>query len=454
MPIRNVPGTDLKYHLIAFDAEGNERAPDPDGAGPQGLLSQRVLESLSGEAYTDIFILSHGWKGDMPAAIDQYDRWIKAMADNQDDRQRMRNQRPGFKALLIGFHWPSQPWGDESLGGAGVSFGAPATDGLEDPLEGMINNAAERIADTPAARDALRIIFDAARRDARPGQLPPEVAQAYATLNGEAGLGGGGAAAAPEADREPFDPERYYQATRQDEQSRGGGVSFGGGFSLGGLLSPLRQLSFWTMKARGRKVGERGGAQLLRALQSATTEQVRFHLMGHSFGCIVVSSMLCGVDERGQLLRPVNSVALVQGALSLWSYCSRITHAGDQPGYFRSLIADHRVAGPIITTHSKFDTAVGRFYPLGAGLARQVVFDPTELPKYGGLGAYGIQGPDIDLVELSLKAATEEYGFQAGKVYNLECSHYINQMDGASGAHSDIAKPEVAHAVWQAAQAH
>ena len=48
--------------------------------------------------------------------------------------------------------------------------------------------------------------------------------------------------------------------------------------------------------------------------------------------------------------------------------------------------------------------------------------------------------------------ASEGYGFEAGKVYNLDCSGFINQGGGAAGAHSDIAKSAVAHAVWEAAR--
>jgi hypothetical protein len=42
------------------------------------------------------------------------------------------------------------------------------------------------------------------------------------------------------------------------------------------------------------------------------------------------------------------------------------------------------------------------------------------------------------------------YGFRGGRVYNLDASGFINEGSGASGAHSDIAKPAVAHAFWQA----
>ena len=157
-------------------------------------------------------------------------------------------------------------------------------------------------------------------------------------------------------------------------------------------MRPLRVLSFWKMKDRGRRFGETGGRSLLDELQRVTSETVRFHLMGHSFGCIVVSAMLAGPGGRA-LARPVHSAALLQGAFSLWSYCSDIPVARGRPGYFHSVVEGGRVAGPIITSQSTFDTAVGRFYPLGAGAARQVDFAPGQLPKYGAVGAFGLRGP-------------------------------------------------------------
>jgi len=85
---------------------------------------------------------------------------------------------------------------------------------------------------------------------------------------------------------------------------------------------------------------------------------------------------------------------LVQGATSLWGFCSAIPSV-DKPGYFRNIVEHGRVSGPIVTTQSKRDTAVGAIYPVAAGVALQVSFAPGHLPKYGGLGAFGIQGPGI-----------------------------------------------------------
>lgn len=436
MPVESVPGTNLTYYLLTFDAAGRERTEE---SGER--LSRGVVDLLSREPISDVFLMSHGWKGDVPAAKDQYERWIGAMARCDDDIAQMRQTRPGFRPLLIGLHWPSLPYGDESLS-SGVSFNVSG-----DPVEALIEQAAERISDTPAVRAALRTVFDAAGEDIAPSTLPQVVRAAYEVLDREAALADEGVAGAPGADREPFDPERFYQATQQDP------VSFGASGN-GGMLSVLQQMSFWKMKDRARQIGETGGFELLTALQRAVPaeRQIRFHLMGHSFGCIVMSATLAGPAGEGTLVRPVDSVALLQGALSLWSYCTDIPMAAGKAGYFASVVAENKVAGPVVTTQSEFDTAVGKLYPWAAGVARQVVFAPGELPKYGAVGTFGIRGPGPDVVDLEMLPVGSAYEFAPGKVYNLESSRYIRQGGGLSGAHSDIAHAEVAHAVWQAAQ--
>src|SRR3546814_1454177 len=46
--------------------------------------------------------------------------------------------------------------------------------------------------------------------------------------------------------------------------------------------------------------------------------------------------------------------------------------------------------GPIVTTRSVHDTAVGKYYPMGARLSGSRTL--AELPKYGGVGSFGLQG--------------------------------------------------------------
>jgi hypothetical protein len=461
MPLRQIAGTDAEYHLISFDKDGVERRED-DGT----LESETVLAKLAdpASAFTDIFLSSHGWKGDIPAAIEQYDKWVGAMAHATADRNAAAQARPGFKALVIGFHWPSLPYGDEDIpmdGAPGVLSGTPTSNGAKS-IDAQVDAYADRIVDTPAARNALRTIFTAAQKDdGTSPTLPANVRAAYEQLYKESGLGNGNVDAAPGCDHEQWDPEAIYQEARTgggNAPSPSGAPGLLGGNGFGSklketLLSPLRQASFWKMKDRARIVGESGGHELLRRMQLATKPNVHFHLMGHSFGCIVVSATIVGKQGSAPLPRPIDSLVLVQGALSLWSYCGNIPYASGKGGYFNTIVARHLVRGPIVTTRSSFDTAVGSLYPKAAGLKRQLVLGDEKFPKYGGIGTFGIQGLGNSATDVRIGPATTRYGFTGGRVYNVEASGIIKTGGGFSGAHSDIAHPEVAHIVWEAALA-
>ena len=65
--------------------------------------------------------------------------------------------------------------------------------------------------------------------------------------------------------------------------------------------------------------------------------------------------------------------------------------------------------GPIITTISAKDSAVGRFYPIGAGARGDVQFAPGTFPKYGGVGLFGARGPGLDIVDLKMKPVNVAY---------------------------------------------
>jgi hypothetical protein len=433
MPHHTIPHTETSYALVCFDEDGAERSDDRDAPGER--FSQKVIEEARQHPPTDIFLFSHGWKGDVLAAVDQYDKWIGALVNEQPDRARMEARPGGFQPLFVGLHWPSLPWGDEEIG-AGANFavqGGSATD--------LIDLYARRLGDKPEVRAALTVIFEEARTNAAADALTDSARRAYLQLDKALDLGENQLGGPPEADREPFDPDAAVDSSLEL------GADFGG-LDLGGaILSPLRQLSFWMMKKRARKVGEGGMNDVLNRLQRASAG-ARVHLMGHSFGCIVMASVLGGPGGAATLVRPVDSCVLVQGAMSLWSFSSAIPPAPGASGYFRRVLTDGKVRGPMVATISKFDTAVGRLYPAAAGVAGQVAF--AGLPKYGAIGAFGICGVE-EVRTGKMLPASEDYAFEAMRVYNLESSQFIRKGGGLSGAHSDICGPEVAHAIWQAA---
>jgi hypothetical protein len=440
MPTHLTPRHQLPYFLLCVDESGAERREEDST-----LLSERIMQAVgaSDPKVTDVFVMSHGWKGDVEGAIDQYDRWIDAMADCTEDRARSRAVRPGFTPLLVGFHWPSLPFSDEEMGGNAFDTSAGAGE------DAFVDTWAGRIADTPAARAALRTLFAAALDNLEPERLSAPVVAAYQILDREAELGTGGPAAAPEADRAGFDPQQLYLDSLDAE------ASFGEG-SVGGLLAPLRQLSFWKMKKRARTCGETGGHRLIAAIRADGRDHLRIHLMGHSFGCIVVASMLCGADAARPLR--VSSALLVQGALSLWSFAAQLPGDERAAGWFRPVLAQGCVSGPLVITTSRFDRAVGSLYPLAAGAAGQVAYDASstmEFPVYGALGAFGAQGAGVNAEarSLSLGDSMSDQALVPQRVYNVNADAVIRSGGGLSGAHSDIAHAEVGHLFWNAALA-
>lgn len=447
MSVETVPGHDITYHLVAYGKDGQER---PEGSG---LYSRVLLGKAAADHPSDVFLFSHGWNGDIPAARRQYGNWLAAMADRTEDRAKADTMPGGFRPLLVGLHWPSKAWGDEELSGASFAAdldaqaaGEPGGAGADD-IQLLVNRFADRLTDSDRTRQALRTIIEAALDDPAPATLPAHVRQAYLTIDSETGMGEDGVGGSPGDDRESFDPEATYQACLQED------VASFGGPSLGGVLAPLRILTFWQMKRRARVFGESGAAELLSALQQAAPA-ARYHLMGHSFGCIVASAAVAGPVGAASGRRPVSTLVLVQGAMSLWSFCSSIPAQPERHGYFNPVTTGGLVHGPIVTTTSVHDRAVAVFYPLGARARQQIeYFVPGQLPVYGGIGTFGVHGPGLQITDEILRPAGDPYDFSPGQVYNLDSDAVIAKGSGASGAHSDIGHPEVAHAVWQAVTA-
>jgi hypothetical protein len=444
MPVRTLPGSDLSYALVVFDENGVERS-EADGTRMSATLTERLGDAS--RPVSDVFLIAHGWQGDVPAAIAQFDRWIGAMAAQESDRAAARERPGGFTPLIVGLHWPSLPFGDEAVPASAPALLSGGDAGGAAGADDSVDAWARRIADTPRARHAIETIHEAARNDAEAPS--PALVQAYRTLFAESGLSTGGSAAAPGADQDAFDPAAIIEQTRAVTPATAPSTQLlGVGDTVRGLLlSPLRQLSFWKMKDRARSFGESGAHDLLVRLQTVAPN-ARFHLMGHSFGCIVASATVAGPPAGPDLPRPVDSLFLVQGALSLWSYAGDIPYAPGSAGYFHRIVERGLVRGPIVTTRSSHDTAVGRFYPIGAQIKKQLVLG-NDFPAYGGIGSFGIQGI-AEIRDQPMGDASYRYGFRPGTIYNLEASSVIRNGGGASGAHSDIAHPEVAHAFWSA----
>lgn len=466
MALQHFSNNSQTYHLLSFNKDGVE---EPGAGGVPDSDAAIAALTTPGDEITDVFIISHGWQNDGDDAIAQYNSWLEAYnPDRADD---------GIRPLIIALHWPSKAWSDKKVV---ASNNGLLADDAPDASEGVITvpeaveEYARSIADTDAARKALETILTTVATEpdatvAAGDPLPSSLTEAYATLLREAGVdadpaddvardSGGGGLLADDADAEDnaVGPDVWdlgeivagtTEGTPQSET-----LLLGDGLFAKlreGLLTALRQLTFWTMKKRARTFGESGGSQLLRRIQEASPT-VRVHLMGHSFGTVVVSSMVRGPGaDPVPPLRPVDSMFLVQGAVSLWAFADELPkNVGEGRGYFADVVTPAFATGPIVATRSIHDHAVGKFYPLAARVSREYLL-ADELPRYGGLGEYGIQGAGaIELPALKKGASTAPGPLVRGKVYNIDASEVIATGDGPGGAHSDLAHRELTQLAW------
>jgi hypothetical protein len=197
-------------------------------------------------------------------------------------------------------------------------------------------------------------------------------------------------------------------------------------------------LSYFMMKQRAGVVGEKGVAPLID--EFAKKEKLkRIHLIGHSFGGRVIAAAAKAANNEN---KKIHSASFLQAAFSHNGF----SPAAQMNGYFRSVIEQQRVTGPLIATHTENDTAVGIAYPLASRMSGTVAAKlGDENDKYGGLGRNGAQKMGENEVTVGdLLAVGGAYQFKPGVIHNLHASDFIKN-------HGDVTGKEVASAVAAAA---
>jgi thioesterase domain-containing protein len=204
-----------------------------------------------------------------------------------------------------------------------------------------------------------------------------------------------------------------------------------------GIKAGARRLlnftTYYKMKARAGLVGQTGVAEVLRQVRRRCPE-IKLHLIGHSFGGRLVTAV---ADSLGSDAR-ADSLILLQAAYSHNGLAAKFD--GEHDGFFRKVVSEQKVDGPLVITHTKNDKAVGVAYPLASRISRDnaaaLIGDAND--PYGGMGRNGAQHTPVDGNEQALRAAGGQYTLQPGTIYNLNSDEFI-------GDHSDICGEEVAH---------
>jgi hypothetical protein len=168
----------------------------------------------------------------------------------------------------------------------------------------------------------------------------------------------------------------------------------------------------------------------------------RIHLVGHSFGCrTVTAAAATSTTDKLQ------SMSLLQAAFSHNGFSKSMN------GFFRNVVDNHRIKGPIILTYTPNDRAVGIAYPVASRLSGTVASafgDAND--KFGGLGRNGAQKMEPGEVVVGvdrLLAVGGAYSWQPAHFHNLEGSKYIVDPSGRD-AHGFVTGKEVAWAISRA----
>ena len=407
-----------------------------------------ALTSFGGGQVSDVLFIAHGWNNDMAEARDLYRRFLAELRKLTDAQTPTLN---GRKLGVLAVLWPSKKFAEKELipGQAaslsqGPMVGALAAQlellkgGFDHPLsDAMLEKAKALLPKLPnsqkaqiefvqlvrgllvrppgndegnAAQFMKRNELDLLQRLSQPllANAPKLNDQGHATNVGGAKAPSGNAA--------------------------GIGNFFSGIFS--GVSNLLNLTTYYQMKDRAGVLG-RGPVASLVADIAKQPNAARIHLVGHSFGARLVTSVASTVGSAGA--PAVASMTLLQAAFSHNGFAPESPKDKIREGLFRNVVTEKRVAGPVLVTHTEKDWAVGVAYPLASRVAGQeasAIGDAGD--RFGGLGRNGPVRTPESVPQVLGKVGTS-YAFKLGALYGMDANKLIT-------SHGDIVHPETAYA--------
>ncbi|MCX5450808.1 serine-threonine protein kinase [Streptomyces nigrescens] len=436
------PVKDIRYWEIKFSKEGTLL----DDSG----LAEEICPAGDGRGEsTDLLVFSHGWNASEESARGLYREMFSLMADILPPERR---ESVGF----VGIFWPSLlfPEDEPAADGPPVNTASAAQRldirGATSPTRHHSSGTDIATALKPAFVGQEKTLDEIARlldsRPQDPNQLSQfhELVKRLVTTSNDAAEDTGEETIITRGTRDVLNAMADLAPTADDDAQ-----AFDPFAKLwSGARELLRTASYYEMKNRAGAAGKNGLGPLLAKIATAAPS-VRINLIGHSFGARLVSYALtalpAGVNGTGS---PVKSLLLIQGAFSHFAFAPKapvMTRSGAL-----SAVAD-RVDGPLLSTFTSADRAVGWWYPNASRLARQ---DNEALEhlnyRWGAMGHDGFQQQQ-NVTTLALKET--HYDFEPGSFYRLDANDVIKRrLSWFAMAHSDIRHREVACAALAAAR--
>jgi hypothetical protein len=411
----------VPYYIIPFDKRGLCE-------GPETL--KHLIDGAKQGDYSDIFLFSHGWNNDWKAATGRYEHFITGYMNMRREHGLPVPVR--YRPLLVGVFWPSAVLVSEAEVGPDIAAGDPAA--MDDAVAEERIQVRELAAELPA--DRAERFYELTQKDSLDEQEALELAGIarvfYGDEDEELQLGAPASAeeivniwakASPEP-TSPFDFSTVDASATAEPRA----ALFGGLFQKLRPRNIARTLSVYQMKDRAGRVGAHGVGPLLRRLLE--TSDARVHLLGHSYGAKVV---LAAASSGGDLPRKVDSMLLLQAAVSHLCFAEKLPGTGRAGGYRNVL---NRVNKPILSTFSANDRALTKEFHLflrrDDDVGEVQIAAAGEPPnKYAALGGFGPRGCGEKLIDI--KNVNQPYDLDPGtKIYGLRGTRTISSHGGIS----------------------
>ena len=401
-------GVHAPWYIMPFDKKGR----------PTGPRTRANLIESARQKYTHVFIFSHGWNNDWKAASERYNHFIRGYV--QMRRDHGLNHTQPHHPLLVGISWPSAslvlPWertpkiaaatertDDTDVAEAQSEIQDLANDIPEEHLAEFYDMAQSPSLSEERALQLARILHGSFRSYRDPDEGPGDTnASPEQLLNLWRSM--------PEPEGPPTEIGEFGFA-RDATRAPTAAVAVGD-------LNPrniLRLATVLQMKDRAARVGAYGVGPLLRDLLKANPP-AHVHLIGHSYGCVVLLSALCHPSDEPNPPQ-VESALLLQPAVSQWCFAADVAGKGYAGGYRRAL---QQVKQPILTTFTKHDFPLTRVFHVAVRRSKdlgQPVIAAAGLPsapsKYAALGGYGPAGlASKEFQVLPMEGPGTPYDFQ------------------------------------------
>ncbi|HKH49852.1 MAG TPA: hypothetical protein VKM72_34800 [Thermoanaerobaculia bacterium] len=434
------------FFRLKFDASGKLQ---------EAQTFEELKQRANAAGATDAVLIAHGFRNDENDATGLYTRFLETFRQNLS-RPELQPSLGSRKFIVAGIYWPSKAFKEASGGDEG------SVQGLDDGETVQKELVREQLEELQADEDlspeqresldrAIQLLDEVKGSDEAQDELVDNVLSVLDGADIDATEGLDEIRAKPGSELLAALRSPIILSTAADEEDDGGIAGVGAVFvpdedgatqgvgsffgSIFGRIGQFLNLTTWyQMKNRSGIVGAKGVAQAVRDLK-ASRPGLKIHLVGHSLGGRLMAA--CVKSLATPKLQP-DSVTLLQAAFSHYGFSPDNGHG--KAGFFRAVMQDQVVRGPLVATFSKLDTVVGKVYAVASRLAgdnTEAVGDAND--PFGGIGRNGSQ---------KTEEAVKDFLHEVGQPYNFTTARVTN-LDGSANlitSHGDVTNPRVTYA--------